>query len=149
MLTCEAYWLAWGTREPELANRARHLLHSVCRHLDSGETLTRGEQFLLPFHVAGRGIRSAPLHMVEVFTRDLRDRIVAHREPNLCAVSGIKVVGRSRASHLGCNPTRLKGIGENVWPAARHRERQKHIVQLGIRVGLLSAPRALLPREIL
>jgi len=62
---------------------------------------------------------------------------------------GIEVIGRSRASHLRCDPTRLKSVGENGWPAACHRERQKHIVQLGIRVSLLSAPRPLFPREIL
>src|SRR6266568_924365 len=73
---------------------------------------------------------------------------MADRKPNLCAMTGVQVVGRLRTSHPGGHPTRFKSIRQNVGPAACRRESKQHIVQFGIRVSLLSLPWTLLPRQV-
>jgi len=87
--------------------------------------------------------------VIKVPSRNRRGRVAADREPRLSAMRGVQVIRRSRTSHLGCHPARLESVGENFRPAACDREGQKHIVQLGIGVSLLSPPWAVLPCEIL
>jgi hypothetical protein len=76
-------------------------------------------------------------------------RVIARRQPHLGAVPGVQVIRRLRPSHFGRNPAGLKGVGENIRPAACYGEGQEHVMQFGIGVCLLSLPRAVLPGKIL
>ena len=103
----------------------------------------------MPLDIASGPIGPAELHVVKVLASDLRRGIITDREPHLGATPGVQIVGRSGASHLGCYPAGLQGVGENIGPAARDGECKKYIVQLGIGLGLLPTPWAMFPGEIL
>src|SRR6202034_291242 len=92
--------------------------------------------------------RCATSHVIEIFSRDRRSRVMTDGEPYLSAMSGVQIVRCARASHLGCYPTGLQSIGENIRPTACDPKSQKHIMQFSVGVRLLPLPWALLPREI-
>ena len=87
--------------------------------------------------------------MIEILSRNRRSRVVTDGEPYLRTMPGIQIVRCARPSHLGCHPSGLQSIRENIRPAVCDPKSQKHIMQFRVGVSLLPLPWALLPRQIL
>jgi hypothetical protein len=80
------------------------------------------------------------LHVIEVLAGYRSGRVIAYRQPNLSAVRLVQIVCGSWAAHLGRHPTWLQNIGKHTRSSPGNRERQRHIMELRIGVGLLPLP---------
>ncbi len=103
----------------------------------------------MPSLIAGGRVRRAKAHVKEILATYFHSWIVTNRKPNLGAMSGIEIIRRSRSSHFGRHPTGFQRIRENARPAPCDRERQQHIMQLGVGVCLLPLPRTVFPSQVL
>ena len=102
-----------------------------------------------PARRAGRGrVRRAGPLVVEVLAGDGGRGVVADRQPGLGDRGLGQVVRRAGPAHLGRHPAGLQGVAEHVRPAAGHRERQHHVEQLRVRVGLRAVPVAADPLQV-
>ena len=118
----------------------------VCGTVKSGSKFharsarTKIQQAILGTDVARGGERTPLLHVIEVLAGYRSDRVIAYRKPNLSTVRLFHIVCGSWTAHLGRHPTWLQSIGKHTRPSSGNRERQQHIMELRVGVGLLSLP---------
>jgi hypothetical protein len=101
---------------------------------------TEIQQAILGTDVACGGERTPLLYVIEVLAGYRRGRGIAYRKPNLSAVRLVHIVCGSWTAHLGRHPTWLQSIGKHTRPSSGNRERQQHVMELRVGVGLLSPP---------
>ena len=109
---------------------------------------TKIQQAILGTDVACGGERTPLLHVIEVLAGHRSGRVIAYRKPRLSAVRLIHIVCGSWTAHLGRHPTWLQSIGKHPRPSSGNRERQQHIMELRVGVGLLSLPGPGGPRKV-
>ena len=101
---------------------------------------------VLHLGVRGRGMRLRARGGGSSTRRSASAGAVA--EPDLGEVRLVQVAGRASAAHLGRHPARVDGVRAYLGPPSRDGEREDHVVQLGVRVGLRSAPPPPYPLQI-
>ena len=109
---------------------------------------TKIQQAILVTDVACGGERTPLSQVIEVLAGYRGGRVIAYRKPNLSAVRLAHIVCGSWAAHLGRHPSWLQSIREHSRPASGDRERQQHVMELRVGIGLLSLPGPGGPRKV-